>query len=174
MATFYSDVFSSDPSTFTKQDRRAGALTAGAVLYKRAYLTIPDTANGDVIRLCKVHSSDRIHKLVMSSGDSGTAGTIDLGLYDLPDDPDGSGIGSAVDDNLFASAIDVNTAALSQVDQFDEAALDDFDRGKQVWELLGLSSDPQKEYELCATMDAGSTQAFEFLLEVEWSPGSAS
>jgi hypothetical protein len=110
--------------------------------------------------------------MVMSSGDSGTAGTVDLGLYDLPDTQDG--IGTVVDADLFANGIDTNTAALSEVDQFDQAALDDFDRGKQVWELLGLSEDPQIEYELCATMDIGGTTAFELLIVVDYTPGSAS
>ena len=174
MATFYSDLISTDPSTFARAPRSAAAVTHAVKMSKRAYLSLPDSANADKIRIMRIHSSHRIWNLNLSCEDAGSAGTLDLGIYTRPTDPDGSGLGTAVSATLFGSALDINAAALSQSDKFTGASLTNFDRGKQLWVLLGLTSDPDITYELVGNTPTGTTTAAKMLFELVWSKGTAS
>lgn len=101
-----------------------------------------DDANS-VYRLARVWSGWRLsgipywHDSITSLSDS------NWGLYDTAKNG-----GAAVNDNLFGDAIDLSSAATG--DALFEA-LDIANVEKRIWELLGLSADPGKWYDLCVT-----------------------
>jgi len=144
-----------------------------------AYLTVPsaqDLADDDVIRLLDLRSNDRLYSLLFSmDGNWGATTTFNVGLY-LKGDYNN---GAVVDEDLFGSAIDWS-AAVTRVDYFKEAAtLDDWDRGKQVWELAVIGAatdtvDPETIYTVAATcsqnIDA-TDAAVEFLCEAFYTSG---
>jgi hypothetical protein len=85
------------------------------------------------------------------SDDVGTTGTLDIGIY--KNTADG---GAVVDADFFASAVDINAAALNGTDVTHESTVFGFeDAEKPLWEALGLSSDPCLIYDVVIT----STQA---------------
>ena len=135
-----------------------------------------DMASGDIIRLFDLKSSARLIELFVSSdADWHTIATFDIGLYLKGSD----NAGAVQDVDLFASAHDwVNEVA--RVDVFDESGtLDDWDRGKRLWELLAIgagtdTTDPGVTYTVAATATANITvvnAAVEMLIEAFYVAG---
>ena len=97
---------------------------------------------------CQVPSNARIAEIMWHSDDTGATGDVDVGLYQTTDKG-----GAVVDADFFASALDVNNAALSALDITHEAgtAFGIDDAEKRLWEALGLSTDPNLFYDIVAT-----------------------
>lgn len=114
---------------------------------------------GSTWRLFRIKSSDRVEIIRLYSPDIGTAGTLDIGLYDKSD----VNSGAVVDADFFASAVDMHSGALNGTDlTFEAAAAGGLiaNAEKRIWEALGLSADPFKEYDVTvtlATADADGT-----------------
>ncbi|MBI1406169.1 MAG: hypothetical protein GC145_08600 [Caulobacter sp.] len=122
--------------------------------------------NGSVYRMARLRSSDRVSQIRVWS-DAITGGTaFDLGLYRTADDG-----GAAVDDDLFASALDFSSA-VGGTDVTYEAAASNHDKiEKRLWELLGLSADPQIDYDLAFTADTVGSAAGTVSLRVRFTGG---
>lgn len=151
MATWYSDHFGADGDNDTSLPSVAKITEAGLKHGRRRrsrmfFKGMPLTT--EVVRLGKFRSSDRIWHVYTSSDGGASAGTADIGIYLAGSNHDGA----VVDADRFGSAVDLSVA-LDMVDQFVESTnLTALDRGKRLWELLGLSADSQTEYELCLTV----------------------
>lgn len=107
---------------------------------------------GSTYRFFSVPSNARMSDLKIYSPDMGTTGLADVGLYDTTEN------GSAVvDADFFASAIDMKTAALNGSDILHESGVFSLANSeKPLWQALGLSVDPCKEYDVVLT----TTEAF--------------
>ena len=171
MANHYSTLFATeaDQNTLVANKINPVGEAGGRLRYKRMYINTDQVfATDEVIRMGTFKSSDRIFELTISCPDMGTTGDFDIGLYLTGTAHDGV----VVDDNLFCDALDVNAAALSRVEAFTEAALDDFDRGKMIWQLLGLASDPGTFYDLTiSAVEATTNTSAEVLLECFYNAG---
>jgi hypothetical protein len=104
-------------------------------------------ADGDIMAIAIVRSSDVVVDVQLLN-DAITSGTdYDLGLYDT--DENGAAV---VDVNAFADAVDMSSARVVWSSMgFEAGGRNIADCKKQVWELLGLSSDPGKDYVLAWT-----------------------
>lgn len=126
--------------------------TAGNVRTNQALFTITSgNSVGSTYRLFRIKSSDRVEMLRIYSPDIGTAGTLDIGLYDKSD----VNSGAVVDADFFASAVVTNAGALNGTDlTFEAAAAGGLiaNAEKRIWESLGLTADPFKEYDVTATL----------------------
>lgn len=99
-------------------------------------------ADNTVLLLAELPVDATITSIRMFSDDLGTTGDLNLGLYPgrgssvtIADDTD------ALDEDCIATAIDVNAAALANVEvRFEAANLTT--ASDKVWELAGLSSRP--------------------------------
>ncbi len=144
-----------------------------------AQLTVPngqDLGDNDVIRLLDLKSSDRLIELFFSMDlNWGGTTTFNVGLYLKG----GANTGSVVDEDLFGSAINW-AGAITRVDYFKEATtLDDWDRGKQMWELAAIGAgsdtvDPHVTYTIAATCSqdiSAAAAAVEFLCEAYYVSG---
>ncbi len=99
-----------------------------------------------VIRLVDVPSNARITSVRGYSG-AQTAGKFDIGLYQT-----NANGGAVVDADLFASAWDC-ASAVKDVQLLDESAEYTIaEMAKPLWEVIGLTSDPQRTYDVCATV----------------------
>jgi len=114
-------------------------------------------ANGDSIgstlRFGRVHSSWRVSQLLLGCT-AITGAAADIGLYDTT-----KAGGNVVDVDFFASAQSL-AAALANQDVTREAGAAQGDVSKvekAIWEVLGLSADPGKEYDVVATLTAAAT-----------------
>lgn len=105
--------------------------------------------SGSTYRFCQVPSNCRISQIMLFCDDVGNAGAMDFGIYQTT-----ANGGAVVDADFFASAVDINTAALNGTDITYEAAtaagqIDDID--DQLWVQLGLSADPGRMYDIVGT-----------------------
>lgn len=96
--------------------------------------------------------------------DSGTTGDMDVGLY--RNTADG---GAVVDADFFASAVDINAAALNGSDiLFESGAYSIEEAEKMVYQALGLTADPGIEYDVVGTLTEAVTAATDIVLKLAW------
>lgn len=133
---------------------------SGRLRESQALFTITSgNSVGSTYRLFRIKSSDRVSLIRLYTPDIGTAGTLDIGLYDI----NSVNSGAVVDADFFASAVVTNAGALNGSDvTFEAAAAGGLiaNAEKTVWECLGLTADPFKEYDVTltlATADADGT-----------------
>jgi hypothetical protein len=104
--------------------------------------------SGDIIRLVRVPSNARISQVLLSTGDATTAGAIDIGVYQTADN--GS---TVVDADLFASALALTGGPFNNSDQtFESGEYTYAESAKPLWEVLGLSADSNRDYDIAATV----------------------
>lgn len=186
MTTFYSNHFgpavgeTGHFTTLTTGGRRTSAGERhGRSMHSHALMTVPsgqDLGNDDVIAAIGIKSSDRIGEVRFSmDANWGATTTFNIGLYK---EAEGGGLGSVIDEDLFASAVDW-AGAIARVDYFKEAGtLDDWDRWKQAWELAAIGAatytvDPVENWiiTLQTTQDITATAAaVELMGEVIYKP----
>lgn len=129
------------PKTFNSPHLGAGVLkeAQGAVTPAAA------AEVGSTFRFCRIPSNARVSQLLVKNAAFTTAGAVDIGLYDV----DG---GAVVDADFFASALAL-TAAQDNADRtFESGAFTIANSEKMLWEALGLTADPQKDYDVAATV----------------------
>lgn len=132
-------------------------------------------ANGDSVgstyRVGRIRSSDRLDCMRIYSPDIGTTTAADIGLYDTTEAANG---GTVVDVDFFASALVLNAGALNGTDiTFEAAAAGGLiaNAEKRVWEALGLSADPFKEYDIALTLTGAADAAGTALLRWQFVSG---
>lgn len=138
----------------------------------RAYFATDEAAGGDAgstYRMIRVRGRDRITRLEIATDDLGD-GTLNVGLYDVGD--------SAVEDaDFFASALDVNSAAVSRTDiTYESGVIAIENAGKAIWEQLSLDDTPEnraKEFDIyCTSVTAAATGTISMWCEVVSIDGS--
>ena len=153
MPNYYSPHFTVDTPTATvgtsadvPRIKAAPGLRHAGVKHSHALIDISgtDLATTEVLRMFTMKSSDRLLELYLTNTHTGSALTFDVGLYDVGNNHDGA----VVDANLLATITDGTAATRTAL--FADI-LGDTDRGKALWELLGLSADPIKDYDVCLT-----------------------
>ncbi len=107
-------------------------------------------------RCIRVRSGDRIAALVLSCDAANTLGVAGVSVYETAVNGGALAGGTPGGALLFASGVDVHTAAIFNKDiMFNVTALTGIN--KRVWELLGLANDPYKEYDLAVIMTTAGT-----------------
>lgn len=165
MATFYSDNYESTGAAgITAVDPTfiPAAGVASVRLSKRTGKITALALTTDLMRIIKdVPASTRIWGLLASANDLSAAGAFDVGVHQTV-----ANGGAAVSANIFATALAKNS---NRAESFTEATtLKPTDRGKRLWELLGLTSDSRRTYDITATPSTSfTTTALTILLELE-------
>lgn len=118
-----------------------------------------ETANGDSIgstyRTVRLWSGWRVSDVIIDSDDIGTTTAADIGLYRTAADG-----GAVVNAAFFASALVLNAGALSGQNVTHESGVVDIaNKGKRLWEQLGLTADPGLWYDLALTLTAAADAA---------------
>ena len=154
----------------TPKAMNARLLDGGIVHEKVATLEIAaaDCANS-VYRMVRVHSSWRIADIIRYN-DAITSGTdFDVGLYDTAENG-----GAEVDANLYADAVSLASASLTGTkDIYESGSAVGVEKiEKAIWEQLGLSSDPNKFYDLCYTGFTPGSGAGTLSVRVQYVPGN--
>lgn len=109
-----------------------------------------------IYRMARVHSSWRLTELLLQC-DAITTCSGDIGLYDTA-----ANGGAVVDVDCFASAQSLATAIIPGTNVMGEAGAvfgDIANVRKSIWEVLGLSSDPNKFYDIAVTLTAAAGSA---------------
>jgi hypothetical protein len=116
-----------------------------------ATAAITDTNSiGSTYRMFRVPSNAVMTDLRIYSPDIGTTTIADIGLYAA----DG---GAVVDADFFASAVSLKDGALNGTDVLHESAVFSIaNSGKELWDALGLTSDPNVSYDVTLTLTAAA------------------
>ena len=187
MADFYSDHYSNDQGVtghfltlLTAHKSVSVGKSHSRVRRKACYISVPsgqDMADNDVIRLMDFKSSDRLTEIYASmDANWGSTADFNIGLYLKGAD----NAGAVVDEDLFAGQIDW-AGTIARVDYFNGAngSLDEWDRGKPLWELAAIGAgsdtvDPMVTYTLATTNSSNNNAAaalVEMLIEVYYVAG---
>jgi hypothetical protein len=107
-----------------------------------------DDTQASIGRFCRVPSNARISQLLFNAADATTAGAIDIGVYQTA-----ANGGAVVDADLFVSALDLAGGPYMNLDVTRESGEYTIaESEKPLWEVLGLTSDPGREYDIAYTI----------------------
>lgn len=99
-------------------------------------------------RFCRVPSNARISQVLMTAADFTTAGAVNIGLYQTAENG-----GAVVDADLFASALDMSGGPYKHLDvTYESGEYTVAESEKPLWEVLGLSADSNREYDVVAVV----------------------
>lgn len=119
---------------------------------------------GSTYRFCQIPSNARVSQVLLYADDQGTAGDMDVGIYRTTGDG-----GAVVDADFFATATDVNAAALNGSDITHASGVFGLeDAEKPLWEALGLSSDPGIMYDVVGTLTEANSTGGTLMLKVRY------
>lgn len=130
-----------------------------------------EVTNGDSIGskfiLGSVPSSASMRELTVLC-DAITAAAADVGLYRTTQDG-----GAVVDADLFGSAVSLATAITTGTNILHESGvLDIANLAKPLWQVLGLSTDPQVMYDVVATLTAAATATGTLTARITYAQGN--
>jgi hypothetical protein len=122
-------------------------------------------SSGDIIRLVRVPSNARIDAVLLTTGDATTGGAIDIGVYQTDDNG-----AAVVDADLFAAALALTGGPFNNSDQtWESGEYTTAESCLPLWSVLGLSADPNREYDIAATVTTtGNGMATTMALEVQY------
>jgi hypothetical protein len=134
----------------TNRDATPSVLNTGQGSVVRAVFGKIEGAGGDAgstYRFCSIPSNAKLVRCWFSCDDlSGAGATLNVGLYRTVGDG-----GAVVDQDFFASAIDVATAAVALTEiTFERGATLIDELEKPLWERVSLTSDPNVAYDVVA------------------------
>lgn len=118
----------------------------------------PILADNDVVVIAEISVEANITSYKHWSDDLGTTGTVNVGFY--PGNVAASTLvhTDAVDEDAIATAVDVNAAALADVElRFETKNINTL--GQAAWELAGLTSRPEYDRFYIAYTAAAATTA---------------
>lgn len=117
-------------------------------------------SNNSIYRFCRVWSGCRLQHVWLRNDAITSATAVDFGLWDISD-------GAVVSQALFADDVSLASARTQPTDLL-HYSLNIDKAEKRIWELLGLSADPQKEYDVAAIATAKGGGAGTLTLHCEW------
>lgn len=131
-----------------------------------------ETVNGDdiasVYRFARVPSGALVSQVLVYSDDIGATTIADFGLYDTA-----AAGGAVVDADFFASAVSLKDGALNGTDITHESGVFNIDDAeKPLWSALGLTADPRKYYDVCATLTAAADAAGTITVKLRYLDGN--
>lgn len=151
MATYYGDGIAASDSTFVPTYTRNVTSYGARSRWFRSSITRLITTS-DLARMITLPSRARIWQLFLATDGAATAGATDCGLYYAGSDHDGA----VIDADYFATAVVVTSASSADIFAERSAALA-VNRGKRLWELAGLSSDPMVDMVITLTPSTSFT-----------------
>jgi hypothetical protein len=99
-------------------------------------------------RFCRVPSNCRISQVLLTAADFTTAGAVNIGIYQTAENG-----GAVVDADLFASAVVMSGGPYENLDvTYESDEYTTAESEKMLWEVLGLSADSNREYDIAATV----------------------
>lgn len=129
-------------------------------------------ANGDSLnstyRLMRIKSSDYPKALKISSPDIGITTACKIGLSDVA----AVNSGAAVDDDFFTASLSLNAGAIAETNVLNGNVITLANSEKPIWELLGLSADPGKWYDVVLTLTGAADAAGVAKAELEYVDGN--
>lgn len=130
-----------------KQDPDVAGGSKALITYQSFNVAASDSS-GSIYRIGKINSNAMLFDCKIACEALTGTTSVDLGVY-------GTDLGAVVNKNIFMSAQTFASASRS-IDGLSAVPVGSLN--KRIWELLGLASDPQTQYDLAFTVNtAGGT-----------------
>lgn len=128
---------------------KSGPEITGRLISQMAYVTpaAADTA-ASVFTMMTVPSNAQIRSVKLSCADASSAGAIDVGIYQTPDNGSLSVDSDFLVDGFLLTNGPYNRAELLN----DQASYTMIKRTQPLWQALGLSADPHRDYDISITV----------------------
>lgn len=143
---------------------------ANSRLYKGAVQSARDIvaiANGDSATskypVLSVPSNAVVESVRVTAPDIGTTTTFDVGLYRTTEDG-----GAVVDADFFKAAHIVNAGATTKSEVFNSNIITAANANQPLWQLAGLTADPNVWYDVVLTLVGAADGAGSVLVEVDY------
>ena len=161
MATFRSDIITNRENLDIQNVSQADGGEYGITAH---ILTGGVVADNEVIVMAEIPVNANITSLRLWSDDLGTTGDLNLGFYPGNLVPSVIVVGDAVDEDALGTAIDVNAAAIANVEvRFETKNISTM--GDLAWELAGLSAEPDYgTFFICLTASEATTDTGDIAL----------
>jgi hypothetical protein len=144
----------------------SNAVIANGILREGVGYVTPAAAAeaASTYRFCRVPSNARISQILLSCADFTTAGAVDIGIYQTAENG-----GAVVDSDLFASALDLSGGPFANSDQtYESGEYTPAESEKMLWEVLGLSADSNREYDVTMKVTTAFNGGQPMLLKVRY------
>jgi hypothetical protein len=166
----YAERFSDNVTSFNNNEFVNPGIGRGMLCGASGAVVPVATDDSDAImRMLKIPSSAVLKKVIIASGAQGGTAAIDVGFH-YP-----SQVLGGVVVNNGTSAVDFIADGLSLVTAVSPTDITNHDgayslinQGKQLWEVLGFSSDPGHEFDLVITIKAALGNAAALRLSAEY------
>lgn len=123
-----------------------------------------DASATSTFRFCRVPSNARISKVLLTAADFTTAGAADVGIYQTEENG-----GAVVDADLFAAAVALSSGPYAHEDiTFGSGEYTVAEADQMLWQVLGLTKDPNREYDVVATVTTNFNGGKAMRLDVEY------
>lgn len=139
-----------------------GAIAGGQVLTHVGTLaTAAADDDGTTMRFARIRSSSRVTSIALLNDAITGATSVDCGLYRTAEDG-----GAAVDDDCFASAVDINAGNTAWLElRFEADDINDIE--DRAWQVAGLTEDPKCWFDVVLTFDTIGSGVGDVTLKVE-------
>lgn len=119
---------------------------------------------GSKYKFCAIPSNARVHSVLLSSDSSGTAGAMDIGIYQTTENG-----GAVVDADFFKAAQSVATAIKNTDVTFGNTGGYGVEEAEMpLWQALGLTSDPKRDYDVVGTVTTALVSATSMFIQVAY------
>ena len=119
--------------------------------------------NDSIYRMVRVPSNARITNVLVASDAVTGSSDVNVGVWQTA-----ANGGAVVSENVFGDAVDLSSAT-AYTDVILETTAADIDKAeKRLWELLGLSADPQRDYDICLKAVAAASAAGTYSMKVRF------
>ena len=142
-----------------------GRNQGGRVQIARGYVAITSgDSTGSKYIVCSIPSNAVPVSCRITSPDIGTTTITDIGLYQTT-----ANGGAVVDADFFGSAVSLKDGALLKSEVMFESGVIALDEVyKPVWELLGLSADTNRDYDVVLTLTGDADASGNVVVDVEY------
>lgn len=120
--------------------------------------------NDSIYRMVRVPSSARISSILLASDAVTGSSDVNVGVWQTA-----ANGGAVVNENIFADAVDLSTSATAFTEVILETTATDIAKVEYpLWQLLGLSADPNRDYDICLKAVAAASAAGTYAMKVKY------
>ena len=119
--------------------------------------------NNSVYRFVRVPSNARISTVQIASDAITSGSDFNIGIWQTAQNG-----GAVLSENLFGDAVDLSSGIAYTDVTLETTATDIANAEKELWQLLGLSTDPHVDYDICAIGIAVGSAAGTISLRVRY------
>ena len=119
--------------------------------------------NDSIYRMVRVPSNCRVTSILLASDAVTGSSDVNVGVWQTA-----ANGGALVNENIFADAVDLSSATVFTEVILETTATDIVNVEKRLWELLALTVDPMRDYDICLKAVAAASAAGTYAMKLKY------